>query len=56
MNFFACVLGGVMTYVAGALKDANIGLEKVFQFCAGGLVVAALLLLLIRPKRELEAT
>ena len=56
LNFFACVLGGVMTYVAGALKDANIGLEKVFQFCAGGLVVAALLLLLIRPKRELEAT
>jgi predicted MFS family arabinose efflux permease len=56
LNFFACVLGGAMTYVAGALKDANVGLEKVFQFCAGGLVVAALLLLLVKPKQELENT
>ncbi len=56
LNFFACVLGGAMTYVAGALKDANVGLEKVFQFCAAGLVVAALLLLLVKPKKELENT
>lgn len=55
LNFIACVLGGLMTYVAGALKDANIGLENVFQFCAGGVVVAALLLLLIKPKKELES-
>lgn len=56
LNFFACVLGGAMTYVAGALKDANVGLEKVLQFCAAGLVVAALLLLLVKPKKELENT
>lgn len=54
LNFVACALGGVMTYVAGALKDANIGLEKVFQFCAGGVVVAAVLLLLVKPKKEFE--
>ena len=53
LNFAACALGGAMTYVAGALKDANIGLEKVFQFCAGGVVVAALLLLFVKPKKEL---
>ena len=54
LNFAACALGGAMTYVAGALKDANIGLEKVFQFCAGGVVVAALLLLFVKPKKELD--
>jgi sugar phosphate permease len=54
LNFLGCVMGGVMTYVAGALKDANVGLEKVFQFCAGGVVVAVLLLLLVKPKKELE--
>ena len=36
------------------IKDANIGLEKVFQFCAGGVVVAVLVLLLVKPKKELE--
>jgi hypothetical protein len=54
LNFVACVLGGVMTYAAGALKDANIGLEKVFHFCAAGVVVGALLLLTVKPKKELE--
>lgn len=54
LNFVACALGGAMTYVAGALKDANIGLEKVFQFCAGGVVVAVLLLLFVKPKKELD--
>ena len=54
LNFAACALGGAMTYVAGALKDANIGLEKVFQFCAGGVVVAVLLLLFVKPKKELD--
>jgi MFS family permease len=56
LNFTGCVLGGLMTYLAGVLKDANIGLEIVFQFCAGGVVVAGLLLLLVRPKRQLENT
>lgn len=53
LNFVACVLGGAMTYAAGVLKDANIGLEKIFQFCAGGVVVGVLLLLFVKPKREL---
>jgi len=54
LNFVGCVLGGAMTYVAGALKDADVGLEKIFQFCAGGVVVAVLLLLLVKPKTQLE--
>jgi len=56
LNFTGCVLGGLMTYLAGVLRDANIGLEIIFQFCAGGVVVAGLLLLFIRPKQQLENT
>jgi predicted MFS family arabinose efflux permease len=55
LNFFGCILGGLMTYAGGALKDAQIGLDKIFQFGAAAVVVAALLLLLVKPKRELEA-
>jgi predicted MFS family arabinose efflux permease len=54
LNFVGCVMGGAMTYVAGALKDADVGLEKVFQFCAVGVVIAVLLLLVVRPRSELE--
>ena len=54
LNFTGCVLGGLMTYLAGVLKDANIGLEKVFQFCAGGVVVAVLLLLFVKPRNDFE--
>ena len=54
LNFLGCVMGGAMTYLAGALKDANVGLEKIFQFCAGGVVIAVLLLLVVKPKKELE--
>jgi MFS transporter, Spinster family, sphingosine-1-phosphate transporter len=56
MNFVSCILGGLMTYAAGALNDAHVGLQKVFQYSSAGVVIAVLLLLLIRPKRELEET
>jgi len=45
-----------MTYVAGALNDAQLGLGVVFRWSAAGVVLAVLLLLLIKPKRDLEAT
>jgi len=54
LNFFSCILGGLMTYAGGALKDVQVGLDRVFQFGAAGVVVAALLLLLVKPKKELE--
>ncbi len=55
MNFMSCVLGGVMTYAAGALNDAHVGLQSVFRWSAAGVVVAVMLLLPIKPKSELEA-
>jgi len=54
LNYFSCIVGGLMTYAGGALKDARIGLDKVFYFGAAAVVVAALLLLLVNPKEELE--
>jgi len=56
MNFVSCILGGLMTYAAGALNDAQVGLQKVFQYSSAGVVIAVLLLLLIKPRKELEET
>lgn len=56
MNLVSCLVSGVMTYVAGAVNDAQLGLNRVFQFGAVGVVLAALLLLLIKPRKELEGT
>ena len=54
LNFVSCILGGLMTYAAGALNDAHVGLHKIFQFSAAGVVLAVLLLLLVRPRKDLE--
>jgi MFS family permease len=54
LNMFSTLVGGVMIYAGGALRDAHIDLSKVFQFSAGGLVIAGLTLLAIRPNRTTE--
>jgi predicted MFS family arabinose efflux permease len=54
MNFAGCIVGGLMTYAAGAINDSKIGLNIVFQSAAFIVVAAALLMLLIKPKKELE--
>ena len=56
MNFTSCVVGGLMTYAAGVLNDAQVGLGLVFKWSAAGVVVAVLLLLLVKPKKELEGS
>jgi predicted MFS family arabinose efflux permease len=56
MNFVSCIAGGLMTWGAGALKDSQVGLHKVFQYSAAGVVLAVLLLLLIKPRKKLEET
>jgi predicted MFS family arabinose efflux permease len=55
MNFVSCVLGGVMTYAAGGLKDAKVDLGVVFRWSAVGVVIAVALLLLVRPRCDLES-
>ena len=52
LNLFACVVGGVGIYAAGRLRDAQVNLSLVFQ-CASILMVAsALLLYLVKPRKE----
>ncbi len=51
MNCFSCITGGVMIYVSGMLKDRQVDLGTTFQYAAGGLVLAAMVLLMVRPHR-----
>ncbi|MEI6715119.1 MAG: MFS transporter [Verrucomicrobiota bacterium] len=50
LNFTSCAAGGVMIYVGGLLKDAQVDLSRIFQFAAVSLVLLGLLLLAIKPK------
>ena len=51
LNFISCVAGGIMIYVGGALKDAQIDLSKVFQISAVGLFIVGMMLFAIKPKQ-----
>jgi len=55
MNCAACLTGGVMIYVGGWLKDHNVDLGTSFQFAAAALIIAAILLLIVRPRHDVES-
>lgn len=50
LNFFACVIGGVSIYVGGAMRDANVELDKIFLFAAFALAGCAVLLAFLKPR------
>jgi MFS family permease len=52
LNLTGTTAGGVMTYVGGRLKDANVPFGVTFQAAAGFILVAGLLLFAVRPKQE----
>ena len=52
MSFFSVITGGIMIYIGGALKDANVSLSFTFQICAVGVFLSGLVLLLLRLKKE----
>jgi MFS transporter, Spinster family, sphingosine-1-phosphate transporter len=54
LNLFSTFVGGIMIYEGGALRDAQVGLSGIFQAAAVGLVIAGLVLLALKPRRELE--
>lgn len=54
MNLVACLVGGIMAYAAGALRDSHVGLPLIFQALGVLMFAAAWLFLLIRPRHELE--
>jgi hypothetical protein len=52
MSFFSVITGGIMIYIGGALKDANVSLSLTFQICAVGVFLSGLILLMLRLKKE----
>jgi MFS family permease len=50
MNFVGTTAGGIMTYVGGWLKDADIPFAVTFRVAAGFILVAGLLLFWVKPK------
>jgi MFS transporter, Spinster family, sphingosine-1-phosphate transporter len=51
LNFLSTIIGGLMVYVGGALKDAQIGLSVVYQISAALMLVAAWALFAVKIKR-----
>ena len=51
LNFASCSAGGVMIYLGGLLKDANVDLANVFQIAAAALLAVGLLLRLSLSSR-----
>jgi predicted MFS family arabinose efflux permease len=52
MSFFSVNAGGLMIYIGGALKDANISLSVVYQISAVGVLLSGLILLALRLKKD----
>lgn len=52
LNFLSTIAGGLMVYVGGALKDAEINLSAIYIVAAGLLLLATWSLLLIKVKKE----
>lgn len=52
MNFVGTTAGGVMTYVGGRLKDAQVPFTVTFQFAAVFILIAGLLLFAVRPSQS----
>ena len=52
LNFTSTVVGGIMVYIGGALKDASISLSLVFQVSSVVLLITSWFLLFVKPKSD----
>ncbi|WP_285544360.1 MFS transporter [Dyadobacter frigoris] len=52
LNMISCIIGGLGLYAAGALRDTEINLERMFQVAAVTLLVCAGLLYFVRQDEE----
>ncbi len=50
LNLFACIVGGIGIYAAGALRDRHIDLRIMFQLASILMAICVGLLFLIKPK------
>ena len=55
LNFLSTIVGGLMVYVGGALKDAKIDLSVIYQISAVAMLIATWSLFAIKIKRKQEA-
>lgn len=54
LNCISCLVGGATIYLSGILRDTHFNLAIVFQIAAAGLGLAALLMLALKPRGDLE--
>jgi predicted MFS family arabinose efflux permease len=52
LNFVSCATGGLLIFVGGWLKDAQVDLVHVFRFSAVSLLVAGGLLFALKPRAD----
>lgn len=52
LNFLSTIIGGVMVYVGGALKDAKVDLSIVYQVCALLMLLATWSLFAIKIRKD----
>ncbi len=52
LNFLSTIVGGVMVYAVGALKDANISLSVAYQVMAVVMLIATWSLIFVKLKKE----
>jgi MFS family permease len=52
LNVVSCATGGITIWLAGRLKDYHVDLGQVFKFSAAAILMAAFLLLALRPKNQ----
>lgn len=52
LNFLSTIVGGLMVYVGGALKDARIDLSIIYQFSAVLLLLATWTLFAVKVKKD----
>src|SRR6185503_15606716 len=55
LNLAGTLAGGLMTYVGGRLKDANVPFHATFQMSAGLVVLAGILFFAVRPPKSVAA-
>ncbi|MGN6530663.1 MAG: MFS transporter [Ginsengibacter sp.] len=53
LNLFSCIIGGLSIYAGGYLRDADISFSTIFKSAALLMPICIVLLLLIKPKKNL---
>ncbi|WP_129714715.1 MFS transporter [Pedobacter sp. SYP-B3415] len=55
LNFLSTIIGGLMVYVGGALKDAQIDLSVIYQVSAVAMLLATLSLFAVKIKKSINS-